>query len=242
MTSWFQQTKGPGIQGDAPAEGRNTVQALKEVAEQIEKMRAPTGKKDAPGITCRDIALADPGLRNGYYWIDPNGHGIADAIKVFCKMRAEKTQTCLESSTFEFESKHWALDVLEGGVASFAGSNLEQSSFDYGSHRAQIKVLRHHSDNGKQKITLTCSGKFPVHKNLALFTFKGEPTYKYKVKKNDCKKAGDSGEVVLEMTGPYKLMHLPFMDVGFKKTMPTTEFGVKINRACFWSKGGARRK
>ena len=37
----------------------------------------------------------------GYYWINPNGGGISDAIRVFCKMKGEKTQTCLESTTHE---------------------------------------------------------------------------------------------------------------------------------------------
>lgn len=35
----------------------------------------------------------------GYYWIDPNAGGISDAIKVFCKMDGDNTETCLETTT-----------------------------------------------------------------------------------------------------------------------------------------------
>jgi hypothetical protein len=46
-------------------QARDTIQALKDVANEIEKLKTPTGEKDAPGMTCRDIAMTDSSLKNG---------------------------------------------------------------------------------------------------------------------------------------------------------------------------------
>lgn len=259
MTSWFQGSapKGPGFQGDAPPEARNTVQALKEVAEEIQRLRSPTGKREAPGITCKDIALADPSLKNGYYWINPNGGSISDAIRVFCKMKAEKTQTCLESATHEYDHKKWEFTQQEQGVWSFAASFIEKEVFDYGSHKSQIKMLQHHTDNARQRIVMKCMNTVAIYDKAAngydraitltsfdeeLMTARSKRPFRYRVLKDECQEMdGSAGQAVLEIGGAKQMKRLPILDVGFAQ-QSEGQFGLKIGRACFWEKGGRRRK
>lgn len=246
MTSWFQgaQVKGPGFQGDAPAEQRNTVEALKEVAELVMKLRSPDGSKEAPGITCRDIAIAYPSYKSGPYWINPNGGSISDAIQVWCKMRGEATQTCLEESTFKFESRAWSQNVVEEGIANFAASNLEMGMFTYSADMAQIRSLKMKTNNGKQKIVLTSKAEVD-QKNVFITNFREDAvrSKKFNVKAKDgCTRGKGNCELILDVSGKGKLMHLPVRDLGFKAPMPDLEFGLKVQRACFWEGGSSRRK
>ena len=61
----------PQPQGDKPEDekSRNAIEALKEVSEEIQKLRRPTGEQKAPGRTCREIAAgAKEPIRNGRCW------------------------------------------------------------------------------------------------------------------------------------------------------------------------------
>lgn len=56
------------LQGDAPdEEAQKTVETLLYVEEEIQKLKKPTGERDAPGKTCKEIAAAanDKKLKNG---------------------------------------------------------------------------------------------------------------------------------------------------------------------------------
>lgn len=258
MTSWFQPaTKGPGLQGDQPVKPRNTLVALKQVADDIEALNTPTGTREAPGITCRDIALADPTLKNGYYWINPNGGSISDAIKVFCKMKGGKTQTCLEATTQEYATQRWQFTKMEEGTWMFAGSFSDREMFYYGSHKSQIKMLQHHADNARQRVVMSCNNVIAVHDKATnsydraitltsfdeeVMTSRSKKPFRYKVLKDGCKELnGQEGEAMLEIAGPKLLKRLPVLDVGFVE-QPDGEFGFTIGRACFWQKGDKSKK
>lgn len=256
MTSWFSASKGPdpaaeALQGDAPVEAKNTLQALKEVADEIQKLRVPTGDKKSPGRTCKEIALADPSLKNGYYWIDPNGGGISDAIKVFCKMDGQDTETCLESSQYEFDNKEWSSENRdEEGRMWFAESFTDKQQFDYGSHKSQIKFLQHLTIFGRQRIVVDCKDKVVVFDKanrtydnaivLASFdeetvSVKNKKAFRYKVLKDECQdKNGQWNQAVIEVRGKKaRAQRVPVLDIGFVDNAPGGEFGLKVGRACF---------
>lgn len=267
MTNFFQASKGPNgnggnggnpyEQGDAPEEARNTIQALKEVADEIQKLKTPTGNKDSPGMTCRDIAMADPTLKTGYYWINPNGGSISDAIRVFCKMNRDKTQTCLEANLFEYPAQHWTFTRQEQGIWSFAASFVEGEEFNYNSHKSQVKMLQQHADNGKQRVTFKCKDTAIVfnHANnsydgaVTLLSFdeevmgaRSKKPFRYRVVKDGCQKQnGTEGVTELEVGGQKLMKRLPVMDIGFAE-QSSGEFGLELGRACFWEKSSERPK
>lgn len=56
----------------------------------------------------------------GYYWIDPNGGCIDDAIEVYCNFSNHRVQTCISAVHSEAEMKAWTgssawFSTLNGG-------------------------------------------------------------------------------------------------------------------------------
>jgi len=231
---------------------------LKEVADEINKLKTPTGKRDAPGVTCRDIAISNPEARTGYYWINPNGGSISDSIRVFCKMQGEKTQTCLESVTEEYETTRRVFTQQENGVWSFAASFIKDEEFDYNVHKSQVKMLHHHVSYGRQRVTVKCRDTVAIldkasgsyDKAVTLTSFDEEvmgaqlnKPFKFRVLKDGCQEMnGELGETVLDVSGSEKMIkRLPILDVNFPDHS-SGEVGIKLGRACFWKKGGGKKK
>lgn len=68
------------------------------IRREIDGIRNPMGtERENPGRTCRDIHRAQPELKDGLYWIDPNLGINEDAFQAFCNMTAGG-QTCIEPS------------------------------------------------------------------------------------------------------------------------------------------------
>ncbi|KAH7951216.1 hypothetical protein HPB52_006844 [Rhipicephalus sanguineus] len=92
------QVKGPDpLAGDEPAKLFDATVPLDEkrrivfdyyrrLVDEYDKLRHPTGEKDAPARTCRDLAALHPELPDGLYWIDPNEGNARDAVQVQCRM------------------------------------------------------------------------------------------------------------------------------------------------------------
>lgn len=258
MNSWYRGSSSysynggyNGYQGDAPEEARATMEALERVSEEIKKLRMPTGKWDAPGVTCKDIAMADPTLKNGMYWIDPNGGSTSDAIRVFCKMRAEKTMTCLQSATHVYPTRRWALTKKDMGYWSFASSFEEREEFGYNSTKSQIRMLQHHTSNGRQRLVMKCKDTVAIYDKAInsydkamtltsfdeeLLTARSKKSHRYTVLRDGCQERnGREGQTVLEVSGAKMLKRLPILDVGFAE-QSEGEFGLRVGRACFWGR------
>ena len=48
----------------------------------------------------------------GFYWIDPNGGCINDAVRVFCNFSNEHVRTCIHPTTREAGLKAWSGDSI----------------------------------------------------------------------------------------------------------------------------------
>ncbi|KAJ8927806.1 hypothetical protein NQ314_019688, partial [Rhamnusium bicolor] len=62
--------------------------------QDLERVRKPTGTKENPGRTCRDLYYGHPHYIDGWYWIDPNAGMKDDAVYVYCNMTTEG-ETCV---------------------------------------------------------------------------------------------------------------------------------------------------
>lgn len=245
--------------GDAPPDekARNTIEALKKVTAEIKKVRKPTGERDAPGRTCRQIAAsAEEPLKNGMYWIDPNGGGIADAIQVFCRFDQEKldrTQTCLVPATEVFEKKTWFRSRPTGKAAAYFAETFADNEFSYQSHKSQVKFLQFLSKAARQRVTINCRNVVAVYdsqnrtyeQSVRVMGFDEEElsvhakkAFRYKVVMDDCQERNNQwGQAVIEIRGKdARLNRLPIIDVGLKDVAGSDqEFGIEISRACFTS-------
>lgn len=257
MTSWT--TKADTYQGDASPpdqRARNTVEALKEVTEEIKRLRKPAGDPKSPGRTCREIAAtATEPLKNGVYWIDPNGGGVSDAIEVYCRFnqdRPDKTQTCLRPEKESYDKKTFSRRPSGDDVVLFADS-LSEEEFSYKTHKSQVKYLHKLAKQGRQRITIQCRNVVTVYDShnstyehaVRLTSFdeeemsvQGNKAFRYKVVKDECKERnGKWGEAVIEVRGRSpRIERLPILDVGFKDVGGSEqEVGIAIGRACFSS-------
>lgn len=261
MTSWSSGMKaGDPYMGDATPpdqRSRNTVEALKQVTAEIKKLRKPTGERQAPGRTCREIAVAaEEPLRNGMYWVDPNGGGIADAIEVFCRFDQEKfdkTQTCLVPSTDKWEKQTWFKSKPVGGEAAMFAETFAEEEFSYKTHKSQIKFLQRLAKQARQRITIQCRNVVAVYDSqnrtyeqaVKLLSFDeeemsvhGQKAFRYKVVSDGCQERnGEWGETVLEVRGREpRLQRLPIVDIGLLDIAGSEqEFGLQLGRACFSS-------
>jgi len=259
MTSWSSMKADPYM-GDSSApdqKAQNTVEALKKVAAEIKKLRKPTGGREDPGRTCREIAATgEEALKNGFYWIDPNGGGVSDAIQVFCRFdqeKPDKTQTCLIPNTEVYEKLAWFNKKPTGDkVALFAENNAE-SEFSYHSHKSQIKFIQRLARHARQRVSIKCKNVVTVYdsKNqtyehsVKLIGFDeeemnvhGQKAFRYRVLQDGCQERnGEWGETILEVRArERRLARIPVIDVGFKDVAGEgQEIGMEIGRACFSS-------
>lgn len=177
--SSMSNNKGPSnnIQDDSPfnrifvgsdhqisiEEQRNLLKkAYEQLKRNLDKLNTPTGQKDSPARTCKELAVAQPQLPSGDYWIDPNEGDRKDAILVYCDM--PKQATCVRSqpqrsNNIEYvgeESEIWLSDVHNG------------MKITYKAESNQISHLQMLSTHASQNITYHCKnsiGYFDADKN-----------------------------------------------------------------------------
>lgn len=261
MTSWT-TTKAQPRQSDQGTDEkqRSAIDALKEVSEQIKRLKNPTGDKNSPGRTCREIAAGaeDPtALKNGMFWVDPNGGGVSDAIEVFCRFadKLDATQTCLVPNTEKYENQAWfkTKPRTNDGMALFA-EKFAESEFSYKTvkHKSQVKFLQYNAKQARQRVTIHCKNMNAIfdsqgmnYKNsVKLISFDEEEmnvhakkAFRYKVIEDNCQdKNGEWGRAVIEVRGRKpRMQRLPILDVGFRDVGADQEFGIELGRACFSS-------
>lgn len=159
-------------------------------------MNKPTGEKDSPARTCKELAIAKPELPSGDYWIDPNEGDRKDAILVHCDM--PKRATCVRSQpgrskNIEYvgdESEIWLSEVHNG------------MKLTYKAESNQLTHLQMLSTHASQNITYHCKnsvGYFDDEKknyrqaikllawNDAELTAKNSQQLRYEVTEDGCK-------------------------------------------------------
>jgi collagen type II alpha len=126
------------------------LKAYEQLKSTFEKFKRPDGQKTSPAKTCRDLAVAQPDLKSGNYWIDPNEGDIRDAILVYCDL--EKRATCIlpkptqtaELSPKNVDQESW-LSEIPGGM-----------KITYKADSNQLGFLQLLSAHAQQNITYNC--------------------------------------------------------------------------------------
>lgn len=124
--------------------------AYEQLKRNLENLNKPTGQKDSPARTCNELALSQPDLPSGDYWIDPNEGDKKDAILVYCDM--PKKATCIRSQpqrskNIEYvgpKSEIWLSEAHNG------------MKLTYKAESNQITHLQMLSTHAAQNITYHC--------------------------------------------------------------------------------------
>lgn len=202
--------KGPSnIQEDSPVnrifgdqkitieEQRNLLKkAYEQLKRNLDNLNKPTGQKDAPARTCNELALAQPDLPTGDYWIDPNGGDKKDAILVYCDM--VKRATCVRSQPQRSNNIEYAGEDEEIWLSEVHNG----MKLTYKAESNQISHLQMLSTHAAQNITYHCKnsvGYFDAEKknyrkslkllawNDAELTAQNSMQLRYEVTEDGCK-------------------------------------------------------
>lgn len=88
--------RGPSSPTGTPRPTRvGLAELLLSVGRDVEALRRPTGTKENPARSCRDLRLSQPHIRDGPFWVDPNQGCSRDAIRVHCRFSGGGAATCL---------------------------------------------------------------------------------------------------------------------------------------------------
>lgn len=253
--------KGPDpLSGDEPSKlfdasvpveekKRIVFEYYRKLVEEYERLRSPTGDKDAPAKTCRDLALSHPELPDGSYWIDPNEGDPKDAIQVHCDMAAKAS--CINPSPSKVpkkahyigRSRHTWFSDMEGGF-----------QFTYKIDRVQLTFLQMLSTGAVQNMTYLCRNSVAfldatrgVHRRaLKLMAYNDleltapaqdetNPAFTYTALEDNCKERKNEWSHSLLQYKSQKPQRLPIVDVAPKDIgSKNQEFGIEIGPACFY--------
>jgi hypothetical protein len=188
-------------------------------------------------------------LKDDWYWIDPNGGKVDDAVQVFC--RFEKAETCVKAKSEEIPLQAYpdAEDDLHSSISELAGLGR----FDYQLEESQLAFLKMLSSHGRQQVTVLCSKASVVsragqRKNdteeenddaAILFSDNDkeltvdDPIFRYNVLQDDCQYEKSSiAETILEVKT--RSQRLPIRDVSLSHLGSIeSEVGVKLGEVCF---------
>lgn len=175
-------------------------QLLKKAYEQIKRsydsLNKPTGEKNSPARTCKELAIAKPELPSGDYWIDPNEGDRKDAILVHCDM--PKRATCVRSQPARSNNIEYVGDEKEIWLSEVHNG----MKLTYKAESNQLTHLQMLSTHASQNITYHCKnsvGYFDAEKNNyrqaikllawndAELTAKNSQQLKYEVTEDGCK-------------------------------------------------------
>lgn len=156
--------KGPSnVQEDAPTsrifgdhkftadEQKNILKkAYEQLKANYEKLNKPTGEKNSPARTCKELSRARPELVSGDYWIDPNDGDKRDAILVYCDMA--KRATCIRPQPARSQNINYVGDEKEIWLSEVHNG----MKITYKADSNQLTYLQMHSTHATQNVTYHC--------------------------------------------------------------------------------------
>lgn len=199
--------KGPSVQEDGPARIFGDVRinqeeridilmkAYAQLKSSIDKIVKPTGEKHSPGKTCKELYHANPKLKSGDYWIDPNDGDKRDAIFVHCDMLKKATCVLAQPSRSENiryvgeEKEIWLGDVHNGMKITYKADSNQLGHLQMLSTHATQNVTYHcknsvaYHDNGKNSYRRSL--KFLAWNDSEL-SAKGSPRLRYEALEDGC--------------------------------------------------------
>lgn len=170
--------------------------AYDQLKRSLDRINKPTGQKDAPARSCKDLAVAKPELGSGDYWIDPNEGDKTDAILVYCDM--QKRATCVRSQPQRSSNIQYVGDEKEIWLSEVHNG----MKITYKAESNQLTHLQMLSTHASQNITYHCKksvGYFDEEKNNyrrsvkllawndAELTAKNSQQLRYEVTEDGCK-------------------------------------------------------
>jgi len=221
-------------------------EALGKIQAAIEAIRKPSGTKDAPARTCKDLAMAHPELEDGLYYIDPNQGSPKDAVQVYCKI--DKKETCVIPKP-DMADKGVHFDEPLTSSTWFSDEAQDGFQFTYKIDRVQLTFLQLLSATAYQNVTYHCKNSlayydaraqsydssiiFETNNDLEL-TAQGGKRRGYNVLLDECQYKADAWAKTVFEVRTEKTQRLPLVDIAVRDGGSAgQEFGLEIGAVCF---------
>ncbi|GIY03063.1 collagen alpha-1(II) chain, partial [Caerostris extrusa] len=247
------QVKGPDpLYGDQPDLASGSDEEKRELifkfyerlVKDYAELRKPTGKKELPAKTCKDLSEAQPDLPSGKYWIDPNGNNRNDAIEVFCNM--DTRETCIIPDPDEIpRGSH----VKGRGTKTWFSEMESGSPLHYKIDHGQLTFLQLLSEKASQTITYHCRNSIAYYDSkhkffkraLRLMAYndlelsaEGNKHFVYHSSVDGCQNRSDDWSFTILNYSTNKPQRLPIIDIAPRDVgLKDQEFGISIGQACF---------
>jgi len=234
--SW---NKGPDpyYQNDqaSDAEDVEVYESFSYVMEALQRTRRVKGTQTLPGLSCKDIKEHNPDMKNGEYWVDPNGGSANDAILVSC--RFETDETCIKPAPAKFEP----VTFTKTKEASFFMEDITMGKeFNYKVDNSQLRYLNLFSNGARQTIKYNCLNSEAYGVRLQLWDGEEFDTADGKFKKtttvsidDHCNKDNQwhaaTFDVRTNRTETLPITDVLLFDVGAQNQ----KFGIELGEVCF---------
>jgi len=221
------------------------VKAYEQLKTSFRKYLKPTGSKEAPAKTCKDLNFAHPELPSGEYWVDPNEGSVNDAIIVHCDM--EQKATCVLPQPGMTQEYNWRGRAR--GVVWLGEEIHPDHEFQYKADSNQMSFLQLLSSNAYQKLTYHCKNSVAVfdatnrnfRNSLRIMTTsdfelnaRGNRKVRYNVIEDGCKTSSNNWSSTTIQYITDKPQRLPFVDVGLRDVgKPNQFFKIEVGPVCF---------
>lgn len=220
--------------------------SLAQIEAAIQAIKNPTGTKDMPARTCKDLALAHPEFENGMYWIDPNQGNPVDSIEVYCDIKAH--ETCVIAKPNEAFKGRWADEPVS--EHTWFGEELEHGfPFTYKADKVQLTFLQLLSSTAYQNVTYHCRNsvayydkaernyrkavRFMASNDLELVARRPRKA-RYSVVLDECKLSQDTWARTVFQFKTEKTQRLPVVDIAMVDIGADNQaFGLEIGPVCF---------
>ncbi|CAG2174253.1 unnamed protein product [Oppiella nova] len=251
------QTKGPDpmlgdqpnrlFSADVPIEEKKKIvfEFYDQLVKEYEKLRRPTGERDAPAKTCKDLSQLHPTLESGIYYIDPNEGTSNDAIQAYCDMTTKSTcvfpaPTSVPIRPYNKETKygHNWFSEMKGGF-----------TFTYKANNIQLNFLQLLSEHAVQNITYLCKNsvaffdetKQTHRKAVKLMTYNdieltadGNNMFTYQSIRDGCQTHSNQLDSTVIEYNTDKPQRLPILDIAVRDIGgKDQEFGLELGPVCF---------
>lgn len=201
-----------------------------EIRNTIEHLESPTGSRESPPMSCKDLTRCRNITKDGFYWIDPNTGSPKDSIRAFCNFTA--MTTCVYPTKPTIEIKKW--------VSGENGHN-NAGKIDYNADELQLMMLQLLSNRVEQHFTLDCTNTVAWNeKSIKLiganeYAFGAMTSERPTVLRDDCKAKGKEGKLRKSIfrVATKKTSRLPFSD--FEVSDLQGEFSAEIGPVCFYT-------
>jgi hypothetical protein len=198
-----------------------------DIHKRLQHLKSPKGTRDSPARSCLDLKLENPDMNDGYYWIDPNGGCINDAVKVFCNFSSGEIKTCIHPVNDHSQMQSW-----RSGESIWFSNFNKGFQLSYSIPKSQLKFIKIGSRYASQHFTYNCRN---TEASLLFRTQDNKEIKPTDITHDGCQGKPSYSAFTELQVNTRRIAQLPLKDFAVVDYGSVNqEFGFKMGPACFY--------